>query len=198
MFGCTESKNMNHNKQIVLRDSNTTATLTIPAEYEAEAFSNNTALEFHCQYPSMQPIVNKSDQAEMTVFINLGRFRKNLAELKIEEAQSDNFDPKRPGAVYRAGTQGVYQVFLRGNRITDPNNSETYYLFKANDGQWVQVSWSDWGAIYEAERQISPDISIKYNFLKQKGTNFIHIDEVVMEFIKANLTSYSISSQGDK
>ncbi|MHB1176133.1 MAG: hypothetical protein ACYCZJ_13520 [Sulfuriferula sp.] len=193
MFGCSEPKDMNRIEKIVLHDSNTTATLSIPAAYGAKAFSKNTGLEFHCLYPGMQPVGNKSYEDEMTVFILLGRFRKNLEELKIEEAQSDHFDPKRPGAVYRAGTHDVYEIFLRGDRINDPQGMQTYYLFKAHDDQWVQVEWGEHDAIYSAERQISPDISIQYNFPKQKGTDFIHIDEVVMGFIKNHFTSHFVS-----
>ena len=78
MFGCSEPKDMNRIEKIVLHDSNTTATLSIPAAYGAKAFSKNTGLEFHCLYPGMQPVGNKSYEDEMTVFILLGRFRKNL------------------------------------------------------------------------------------------------------------------------
>jgi hypothetical protein len=194
MFGCSEPKDMNRIENILLRDGDTTATLALPAAYGAKAFSSSGA-KFLCQYPSMQPVVNEMDVSSMTVAVLLGHFRKNLYELMMDEAQSDHFDPKRLGAAYRAGTKGEYKVFLRGNPVSDPN-FDTYYLFKARDGQWVQADRSDWGAIYTIERQMNPDVSIKYWFMKSQGTDFVHIDEVVTEFIKTHLKTQYVNRQG--
>lgn len=184
--GCSEPKDMNRIESIVLRDGDTTATLELPAAYMAKKVTSGFA-QFDCQYPSMQPTVNKVDASDMTVNILLGHSRKSYAELTIEQAHSDHFDPNRPGAVYRNGTKGEYQVFLSGDSVSDPKGFSTYYLFKAKDNQWVQVDWDGWGAIYTVERQISPDVSVKYWFVKSKGTDFVHVDEVVTEFIKSHL-----------
>lgn len=195
MCGCSEPKNMNRIESIVLSDGEATATLELPATYTVKKFSSSGA-QFDCQYPSMRPTVDKAAVSDMTVNILLGHLRKNLADLINEEAKSDHFDPNRPGAAYRNGKNGEYQVFLRGDPVSDPKGFNTYYLFKAKDGQWVQVEWSAWSEIYTAERQIDSDISIKYWFLKSKGADFIHIDGVVLGFVKEHLKIQSIHDKG--
>jgi hypothetical protein len=180
---------MNHSDTILLHDNNTTATLTLPAAYESKAFASDGA-QFDCQYPSMLPVTNKMEVSDITINILLGRSGKSPAEQTFAQAQSDNFDPRRPGAAYRAGTLNEYQIFISkgvGNLSNEPNAITTYYIFKAKDGQWVQVSWDGWSAIYTFERQISKSIAIKYLLVKSKGMDFIHIDDVVTTFIKKHL-----------
>lgn len=185
-LGCSEPKGMNRIESIVLRDGDTAATLELPAAYMAKKVTSGFA-QFDCQYPNMQPTVNKVEVSDMTVNILLGHSLKSHAEMTIEQAHSDRFDPNRPGAVYRNGTKGEYQVFLSGNPVSDPKGFSTYYLFKAKDNQWVQVEWSDWSEIYMVDRQMNPDVSVRYWFRKSKGTDFIHVDEIVTKFIKAHL-----------
>lgn len=185
MSGCSESKDMNRIVPIVLHEGDMTATLALPAAYRAKAFSSS-GMQFVCRYPGMLPVVNWIEPSDMTVNILLGRTGKSHADQTFEMAQSDHFDPKRPGAPYRAGFKGEYQVFFKGDPANVQKGFSTYYLFKANDGQWVQVDWDEWSAIYTIERTMNSGISIKYWFMKSKGSDFIRIDEVVMEFIKAH------------
>lgn len=194
MPGCSQPKDMNRIEPIALTEGKISATLTLPASYGAERLTSGRA-QFSCQYPSMQPTVNKMDVSDMTVTVRLGRFRKNIAELMLEEAQGDHFDSTRPGAAYRAGAKGEYQVFLRGESANDPKGFNTYYLFKAWDGQWVRVGWLEGGEIYQMERQLNPDASIQYWFKKSKGSNFTHIDEVVTNFVKTHFKSQSVNHQ---
>lgn len=191
VLGCSEPKDINRIEQFVLRDANTTATLALPAAYRAKAFSTDGA-QFRCQYPSMQPepAASEMEAPELTVNVLLGKSKKSFAQITIEEAQSDHFDPERPGAIYRAGTKGEYQVFHRGQSVNDPKGFTTYYLFQAKDGQWVQVD------DYSFRRQIGSNITVIYFFAKSKVTDFIHMDEVVTTFLKAHLKSQSMNHQG--
>jgi hypothetical protein len=190
ILGCSESKDMNRIEQIVLRDANTTATLALPAAYRAKAFSTDGA-QFRCQYPSMQPAASEMEAPELTVNVLLGKSKKSFAQITMEEAQSDHFDPERPGAIYRAGTKGEYKVFHRGKSTGDPKGFDSYYVFQAKDGQWVQVD------DYSFRRQIGSNITVIYFFAKSKGTDFVHIDEVVTSFLKAHLKSQSMNHQGE-
>lgn len=190
MSGCSEPKDMNRIEQIVLRDGNTTATLALPAAYRAKAFTSDGA-QFNCLYPSMQPVpaANEMVGPELTVNVLLGKSKKSFAQITIEEAQSDHFDPERPGAIYRAGTQGEYKVFHRGKSTGDPKGFDSYYVFQAKDGELVQVD------DYSFRRQIGPNITVIYVFAKSKGNDLVHIDEVVTSFLKAHLKQ-STNHQG--
>lgn len=195
MTGCSEPKDMNRIEQFVLRNENTIATLDLPAAYKAKTLSTD-GVQFRCKYPSMEPSDSEMEVAEMTVTVTLVRPRKNLYELAIEEAKNDHYDPERPGAMYRAGTKGKYKIFHRGQPSIDPKNFDTYYLFQANDGQWVKIDASDSGTIYRAERPLIPEFFITYWFVKSKSTEFVHIDEVVTSFLSNRLKSQSINRQG--
>lgn len=192
ILGCSEPEDPNRLEHIVLRDGDASATLVLPAAYRVQPPSPTSGIRIDFEYPSMLPAEKPAELSKMSVFVALSELKQSrrygsLAEMMFEEATSDHFDPTKPGLAYRAGRKGAYQIFHRG----DPAGSgvfSTYYIFKAADGQWVRVR--DGGqdsAIYLANRQITKNLSIQYEFVKSIGTDFIQIDEVVTGFVKAHL-----------
>jgi len=86
------------------------------------------------------------------------------------------------------GKQGRYDVYQHQSKV--PGEKQTSYLFTAEDDQLVLVEPISFGR--RIWRNIAPDIAIGYSFFPEIGTDFIQIDKVVADFIKAHLQSKPI------
>ncbi len=190
LIGCSKSIDPNSLEEIKLEDKTATVSLLLPAGYRTEVTGGYLAF-IRCRYPDMSPLDPNEipSKDDIAIWIDLSDGRHSRAEYLMERA-IDQFDPKRPGLEYRAEKQEPYDVYrhIRGKE----GREETTYVFKANDGQWVEVQvHGDWSGRYTIHRNIGSDLRIMYAVAKPIGKDFIHIDEVVTDFITRRIKSIS-------
>jgi hypothetical protein len=184
----SDSPDTSATTQFILPAEKNTYTFHLPAAYKAVHSTAANLVRFKSKYPTMEASPGSRlgegvlDVVVMTYVGGRGKARFFLDQVTAKQ-----------GLTKYAGKQGQYDVFQTPNKVTE--KTDTSFVFTAKDGQLVLVSPTVFG--HRAYRDITSDVFIEYGFFSIIGNDFIGIDEIVSDFVKARLNTQSIKSNAN-
>ena len=184
----SESPGTNATTQYILPAEKNTYTFHLPVEYKAKHGTAANLVRFTSKYPTMEASPgSRLGEVVLDVVVTTYIGGKGAARFFLDQVAA------KRGLTKYAGKQGQYDVFQTPDKVTE--KTETSFVFTAKDGQLVLVSPRVFG--HRAYRDITPDIHIEYAFWPEIGNDFIRIDEVVSDFVKARLKTQPIKSDAN-
>jgi hypothetical protein len=135
-------------------------------------------------YPEMHPAVPLNSRKSTLVQVIVDR-KDPVASFK-SHINSSSYDENKPGANFKAGEDGIYEIFSRVKPPFVPKSSGTYYVFKGSDGQNVLVLGSTDGK-YSFRRKINDELTVQYLVPKNQVNDFYETDTAVSEFLSQHI-----------
>lgn len=177
LAACSEPPSPNASVQFTLRGAQHTYTFTIPAAY-ADKNPLDNLITLDLIYPSMEVDQRRSIAEDtVNVWLGAGKRYENMPQFFLKRAS------EKDSPYTYMGKEGKYDIYHSKDIIT--HEIEVTKLFTAKDGQLVLVDPRT--STYLIWRNISPEIGVNYLVRFGIGNDFIKIDEVISNFIKAHI-----------
>ncbi len=159
-------------------------TFNIPARYRATQRTADV-IWLTCKYPSMEASPG-SPLSEKVVKIHIG----TEWEMRMPQFFLNQVAENKVFGEY-VGKQGIYDIYQTKNVVT--GGFDKRWLFTAEDRELVSVESGVMDSI-QVWHNIGNDLVVDYMYWPVVGSDYIKIDEVVMDFVKAHLKSQPIQN----